>query len=157
MLYFIKLSIFGEPIMTKKYYQNSFKFKVLERIKHLPGNAVLREDIEDMGSSRQISRCLKDLVEIGELIKIGHGIYAKAYVSKTLNKPVIQGGFGQACKEALTKLGIKWEPGSAEQAYNAGLSTQVPVRTIVQLKSRYRGHLSYGNRKLIVEKNINAK
>ena len=143
--------------MTKKYYQNSLKFKVLARIKETRSNVVLREDIEDMGSPRQISRCFKDLVEMGELVKIGYGIYAKAYVSKTLNKPVIQNGFGQACKEALTKKGIKWEPGSAEQAYNAGASTQVPVRTIIQLKSRYRGHLSYGNRKLIVEKGINAK
>src|SRR5260221_10246742 len=140
------------------YYQNSLKFKALNRIKQqITGNIVLREDIEDMGSSRQISRCLKDLVEMGELVKIGYGIYAKSYVSENLNRPVIKGGFDQACKEALTKLDIKWEPGSAEQAYNAGLSTQVPVRTIVQLKSRYRGHLSYGNRKLIVEKGINAK
>lgn len=143
--------------MTKTYYKNSLKFKVLGRIKQMPENVVLREDIEDMGSSRQISRCFKDLVEMGELVKIGYGIYAKAYVSETLNRPVIQGGFGQACKEALTKKGVQWEPGSAEQAYNAGLSTQIPVRTIVQLKSRYRGHLSYGNRKLIVEKGINAK
>lgn len=144
--------------MTKKYYQNSFKFKALDRIKKMSANIVLRDDIEDMGGSpRQISRCLKDLVEMGELVKIGYGIYAKAYISENLNKPVIQGGFGQACKEALTKLGIKWEPGSAEQAYNAGLSTQVPVRTVVQLKSRFRGHLTYGNRKLIVEKGINAK
>ena len=144
--------------MTKNYYKNSLKFKVLGRIKQkIVSNIVVREDIEDMGSPRQISRCFKDLVEIGKLVKIGYGIYAKASVSKTLNKPVIQGGFGQACKEALTKKGVEWEPGSAEQAYNAGLSTQVPVRTIVQLKSRYRGHLSYGNRKLIVEKGINAK
>lgn len=143
--------------MTKKYYQNSFKFKALNRIKRMSGNIIVREDIEDMGSPRQISRCFKDLVEMGELVKIGYGIYAKAYISENLNKPIIQGGFGQACKEALTKLGVEWEPGSAEQAYNAGLSTQIPVRTIVQLKSRYRGHLSYGNRKLIVEKGINAK
>lgn len=143
--------------MTKKYYENSFKFKVLERIKQMPAQTVLRDDIEGMGSPRQISRCFRDLIEMGEIVKIGYGIYAKAYISETLNKPVIQGGFGQACKEALSKKGVKWEPGSAEQAYNAGLSTQVPVRTIVQLKSRYRGHLSYGNRKLIVEKGINAK
>jgi hypothetical protein len=143
--------------MTKKYYQKSLKFKVLDRIQQIPGSIVLRDDIEDMGSPRQISRCFKDLVEMGELVKIGYGIYSKAYISETLNKPVIQGGFGQACKEALTKLGIKWEPGSAEQAFNAGLSTQIPVRTIIQLKSRYRGHLSYGNRKLIVEKGINAR
>jgi len=144
--------------MSKTYYKNSLKFNVLNRInRQITGGVVLREDIEDMGSPRQISRCFKDLVEMGELVKIGYGIYAKAYISKTLNKPVIQSGFGQACTEALTKKGIKWEPGSAEQAYNAGLSTQVPVRTIVQLKSRYRGHLSYGNRKLIVEKGTNAK
>jgi hypothetical protein len=144
--------------MSNKYYQKSLKFKVIERIKQkITENVVLREDIEDMGSPRQISRCLKDLVEMGELVKIGYGIYAKAYMSQTLNKPIIQGGFGQICKEALTRKGIKWKSGSAEQAYNAGRSTQIPVRTIVQLKSRYRGQLSYGNRKLIMEKGINAK
>src|SRR3990167_6289007 len=143
--------------MTKSYYKNSLKFEVLERIQQMSGNVVLREDIEDMGSSRQISRCFKDLVDMGKLIKIGYGIYAKTYVSEYINRPVIKAGFDQVCKEALTKLGVAWEPGSAEQAYNAGLSTQVPVRTVVQLKSRYRGHLNYGNRKLIVEKGINAK
>lgn len=143
--------------MIKKYYQNSLKFKVLDRIQRQPGNAVLRKDIEDMGSSRQISRCLKSLVEIGELIKIGNGIYAKAYLSEYINKPVIRGGFDQACEEALTKLGVAWEPGSAKKAYNEGLSPQVPVRVIVRLKSRFRGHLHYGNRILIVEKGINAR
>lgn len=143
--------------MTRRYYKNSLKFNVLGRIKQMPGNVILREDIEDMGSLRQISRCFKDFVEMGELVKIGNGIYTKAYMSENLSKPVIQGGFDQACKEALTKLGILWEPGSAEQAYNAGLSTQVPVRIIVQLKSRFRRHLTYGNRKLIVEKGINAR
>lgn len=144
--------------MTKNYYKNSLKFKILDRIKQqIAGTIVLREDIEDMGSPRQISRCFKDLVEMGELVKIGYGIYAKAYISENLKRPVIQGGFEQACKEALTKKGVKWEPGSAEQAYNAGLSTQVPVRLIVQLKSRYRARISYGGRTLIVEKNINAK
>ncbi len=143
--------------MTKSYYKNSLKFKVLDRIQQMSGNVVLREDIEDMGSPRQISRCFKDLVEMGELIKIGYGIYAKSYLSEYINKPVIKGGFGQVCKEALTKLGVEWQPGSAEQAYNAGLSTQIPVRTIVQLKSRFRGHLNYGNRTLIIEKGINAR
>ena len=143
--------------MAKSYYKNSLKFKVLDRIQQMSGNVVLREDIEDMGSPRQISRCFRDLVEMGDLIKIGYGIYAKSYLSKYINKPVIANGFGQVCKEALTKLGVKWQPGSAEQAYNAGLSTQIPVRTIVQLKSRFRGHLNYGNRKLIVEKGINAR
>lgn len=143
--------------MIRNYYKSSLKFQVLDRIQQIAGNVVLREDIEDMGSSRQISRCVNDLVDMGELVKIGYGVYAKAYVSEYINRPVIKGGFDQVCKEALTKLGVAWMPGSAEQAYNAGRSTQVPVRTVVQLKSRYRGHLNYGNRKLIVEKGINAK
>lgn len=143
--------------MANKYYKNSLKFTVLNRIRQLSGNVILRKDIQDMGSPRQISRCFKDLVEMGELIKIGYGIYAKASKSKYLDKPIIQGGFGQICKEALAKLGVAWEVGSAEKSYNAGRSTQVPVRAVVRLKSRFRGHLKYGSNKLVVEKGINAR
>ena len=143
--------------MPKRYYKKSLKFKILDKTNQMSNSIVLRQDIQDMGSSRQISRCLKDLVEIGELIKIGYGIYAKSYISENIGKPIIKDGFDQACKEALTRLNVSWEPGSAEKAYNAGLSRQVPVRIIVCLKSRFRRHLSYGNRKLIVEKGINAR
>ena len=143
--------------MRKVFYKNSLKFKALERINQISGNVILREDIQDMGSPRQISRCFKDLAEMGRLVKIGYGVYAKAYMSEYINKPVIKGGFGPVCKEALTKLGVKWEPGTAEQEYNAGLTTQVPVRTVLRLKSRFRGRLAYGNRKLIAEKKINAR
>ncbi|HGT2644512.1 TPA: hypothetical protein ACM2VO_003357 [Legionella pneumophila] len=138
-------------------YQDSIEFKALKRLKKIRSTIVLREDFNDLGSYRQISRVFRQLIAENKLVKIGAGVYAKAYMSEILNKPVIQGGFDQACKEALTKKGIKWEPGSAEQDYNAGRSTQIPARTIVQLKSRYRGHLSYGNRKLMMEKGINAK
>jgi len=143
--------------MNRKYYKKSLKFKVLERIQRLRGNIVQRKDIQEMAGPRQLSRCFRDLVLMGKLIKIGYGIYAKAYTSQYTSKPIIQGGFSSICKEALTKLGIQWEPGTAEKEYNAGLSTQVPVRTIVQLKSRYRGRLSYGNRTLVVENGVNAR
>ena len=138
-------------------YSESIEYKALNRLKAIRGSVILRKDFNDLGSYRQISRALNELIAEKKLVKIGAGIYAKAYISENLNQPVIQCGFDQACKEALTKLGVKWKPGSAEQAYNAGLSTPVPVRTIVQLKSRFRGHLAYGNRKLITEKGINAK
>lgn len=143
--------------MARTYYKKSLKFKVLERITQIPGNIILRADIQDMGSPRQISRCFKDLTEMGELTKIGYGVYAKAYLSEYIDRPIIRGGFGGACIEALKKLGVQWELGSAAQAYNAGLSTQVPVRTIVILKSRFRRPLAYGGRSLIIEKRINAR
>ena len=138
-------------------YSESIQYKALIRLKSVRGNVILRKDFNDLGSYRQVSRVLNNLINEKKLVKIGAGIYAKAYLSENLHKPLIKGGFGQACKEALTKLGVKWEPSSAEQAYNTGLSTQIPVRTIIQLKTRFRGHLNYGNRKLIVEKGINAK
>ena len=143
--------------MAQKYYKNSLKFSVLARIRKNTGHVILRKNVEDMGSSRQISRCLNDLIAMGELIRIGKGVYVKAVKSSYLGQAIIPASFDQVCKEALTKLGVKWDPCSAEQAYNAGLSTQVPVRAMVQLKSRFRGKLAYNGRKLVVEKSINAK
>jgi hypothetical protein len=138
-------------------YQDSIAYKALKRLKRIRGTVVLRQDFEDLGSYRQISRVFKVLMDENKLVKIGAGVYAKAYLSEILNTPIIQGGFGQACKEALTRKGIEWELGTAAQEYNAGLTTQVPVRTTVRLKSRYRGTLSYGGRKLVMEKKINAR
>lgn len=140
-----------------RYYQKSFKFKVLEFIQQMSAHVILREDVKNMGSSRQVSRCLQELVKMRKLIKIGYGVYAKTDQSEYLNSPMIKGGFDLVCKEALTKLGINWEPGSLEKAYNTGQSTQVPVRTVIRLKSRFRRNFSYGNRKLIIEKKINAR
>lgn len=142
--------------MTVKY-KDSIEYKALQRIKKIRGNVVLRQDLTDLGSYRQVSRVFKKLIDDNKIVKIGAGVYAKAFFSKTLNKPLVQGTFGQVCKEALTRKGVQWEPGAAEQEYNAGLSTQVPARTVVRLKSRFRGTLSDGRRKLITEKQINAR
>ena len=142
--------------MTVKY-KDSIEYKALQRIKKIPGNVVLRQDLTELGSYRQVSRVFKKLLDANKIVKIGAGIYAKAYFSETLNKSLVQGTFDQVCKEALTRKGIQWEPGTAEQEYNTGLSTQVPARTVVRLKSRFRGTLSDGRRKLIIEKQTNAR
>ncbi len=142
--------------MTVKY-KDSIEYKALLRIKKIRSNVVLRQDLMDLGSYRQVSRVFKKMMDDNKLVKIGAGVYAKAYLSEMLNVPIIQGGFEQACKEALTKKGIEWELSTAAQEYNAGRTTQVPVRTSVRLKSRYRGTLSFGKRKLIAEKQINAR
>ncbi len=131
--------------------------KILERIKRMRKRVILRSDIESLAPPRQISRSLLKLVEIGELVKLGYGVYAKSTYSPYIKKPIIVGGFDEVCKEALDRLGKRWEPGSAEQAYNSGASTQVPARSAIRLKSRYRGKLAYGNRKLLIENNINAR
>lgn len=143
--------------MSKSYWQNSFKSSLLEKIQQLPGSIILRQDVNEMGSYRQVTRALKTLVERGELVKLGYGVYSKAFRSPYRNKPVIKDGFDVACKEALSRLGIKFELGKEAQEYNAGDSTQVPVRTVIRLKTRFRGHLSNGERTLQFEDKINAR
>lgn len=138
-------------------YSESIEYKVLTRLKTIRGNVVLRKKFNDLGSYRQVSRALKNLISENKLAKIGAGIYAKAYTSNYSDIPIIKNGTDLALREALKCLGVSFEPGSAEQEYNAGKTTQVPVRNVVKLKSRCRRRLAYRNSKLIFEKNINAR
>lgn len=141
----------------KVKYQESIEYKALNRLKEIRGSVVLRKDFNDLGSYRQISRAIKNLIAEKQLVKVGTGIYAKAYLSKYSDTPLIKNGTDTTLRAALKRLGIAYEPGSAEKAYNEGKTTQVPARNIVRLKSRCRRRIGYKNSELIFEKNINAK
>src|SRR3989338_1950261 len=138
-------------------YSESIEYKALNRLKSIRGGAVLRKDFNDLGSYRQVSRAIKKLIDGKKLVKIGTCIYAKAYLSKYSDTPLIKNGSDSTLREALKRLGIAFEPDSAEKDYNEGKTTQVPVRNIVRLKSRCRRRIGYKNSALIFEKNINAK
>ncbi len=138
-------------------YSDSIQFKVLAQLKRVRGDVILRKDLENLGSYRQVSRVLKNLIEQKQLIKIGLGIYAKSYPSQTYGIPIVQCGVENACRQALDRLGVKYLPGTAQMAYNSGKSTQVPVKDIIKLKSRCRRQLGYKSNQLYYENNINAK
>ncbi|MCK4608011.1 MAG: type IV toxin-antitoxin system AbiEi family antitoxin domain-containing protein [Gammaproteobacteria bacterium] len=142
--------------MTKRYKTN-FREKLQQFINSFAGNVILRSDLSNLGLPRQVSRALQALVEDGELIKLGYGVYAKAKKNKYIDIPILQGAFEAVCMEALDRLGIDWELGSTIKEYNEDKTTQVPIKFIVKLNDRYRGTLGDGRRKLIFEKNINAK
>ncbi len=142
--------------MRVKYIE-SLEYKILSRLKTIRGNVVLRKDFNDLGSYRQISRALNKLIEEKKLVKIGVGIYAKSYISKYTDIPLIQNGVDATFRQALTRLGIAYELSSAEKNYNAGKTTQVPTGNAVRLKSRCRRSLAYRNSKLIFENKVNAK
>ncbi|MDW8901102.1 DUF6088 family protein [Legionella pneumophila] len=141
----------------KVKYQDSIECKARNRLKAMRGSVVLRQDFNDLGSYRQISRVLKELVAEKKLVKISSGVYAKAYISKYTDIPLIKNGLDSTLREALKRLNVTFEPGSAELEYNAGKTTQIPAGNIIRLKSRCRRRIGYGNNTLIFEKNINAK
>ncbi len=142
--------------MTRRY-KDTFRSKLLAYIEQMPDRVILRNEVETLGSPRQISRGLKALTEDGVLVKMGVGIYAKAKWSALIERPVICGGFTDACIDALQKLGVRWEPSQAHKDYNEGRSQQVPARFEVKLKSRFRRKLAYGKRTLRIEGMIYAK
>jgi len=61
-------------------------------------------------------------------------------------------GFSSAARQALTKLGVAWEPGSSERAYNEGRSTQIPATPTVKVKGRFHRRLSDGRTELRIER-----
>ena len=61
-------------------------------------------------------------------------------------------GFISAARQALDKLGVKWEPAEAERAYNERRSTQVPVNPVVRVKGRFSRQLRYGKSELVLER-----
>lgn len=141
----------------KVKYLDSTEYQALNRLKTIRSNVVLRADFNDLGSYRQLSRIFKKFTFEKKLVKIGSGLYAKAYVSKYSNVPLIKNGTDAALREALKRLGIAYESGSAEKDYNEGKTTQIPVGNVVKLKDRCRRRIGYKNSKLIFEGKRNAK
>jgi len=70
---------------------------------------------------------------------------------------LIKNGIDSALRDALKRLNIKYERGSAEQEYNEGKTTQIPMHNIVKLEERCRRRIGYRNSQLRFEGNKNAK
>ncbi len=114
----------------------------------------LPHEFADLGSEDQVLRVLRGLVREGRLVRLGYGVYGRAVVSQLSGKPILYSpnGFLGAARQALTKLGVQWEPTEAERAYNEGHSTQVPVNPVVRVKGRFSRQLRYGNTELVLER-----
>ena len=145
------------------HYQNDYRAALRRKIEALSGQVFKRQDLSNDHSNREqlrLNRALNAFIEEGFIIKISHGLYAKAEVitlAKGKKKPVLRESFETIAMEALNKLGVQWELGSAIQEYNRGVTTQIPVAFTVQLKSRFRGTISAGNRKVLFEGGVNGR
>jgi hypothetical protein len=101
-----------------------------------------------------VLRVLRSLVREKRLVRLGYGVYGRAVVSRLSGEPLLYSpnGFLGAARQALTKLGVTWEPTEAERAYNEGRSTQVPVNPVVRVKGRFSRRLRDGNLELVLER-----
>jgi hypothetical protein len=116
----------------------SLKSKVCTKISRSKREVFLRSDFKSLAGYDQIGRALRQLTSEGFLLKIGYGLYAKARPNRITGKPMLsaEGGFSQVAEEALSRLGVKWQPSKTVLAYQAG-STQIPANAEVIVLDRF--------------------
>jgi hypothetical protein len=112
----------------------------------------LPREFRDLGGEDQVLRVLRILVREKRLVRLGYGVYGRAVVSRLSGDPILysQSGFSGAARQALTKLGVAWEPSEAERDYNEGRSTQIPLKPAVRVRGRFSRRLRDGEQELVL-------
>jgi len=135
--------------------RQTLRERIEKRIASKAGDDVfLPREFADLGGEDQVLRALRGLVRDKRLMRLGYGVYARAIVSRLSGDPILYSANGllSASRQALDKLGVKWEPTEAERAYNEDRSTQVPVNPVVRVKGRFSRRLSDGIAELVLER-----
>lgn len=137
--------------MTRR---KTLRERIEARIARKGDDVFLTREFADLGGEDQVLRALRGLVRDGRLVRLGYGVYGRAIQSRLSGEPMLysSSGFLGAARQALDKLGVKWEPTDAERAYNEGRSTQIPVNPAVRVKGRFSRQLRYRNAELVLER-----
>jgi hypothetical protein len=127
--------------------------RIESRIARKRGEDVfLPQEFRDLGGDDQVLRVLRTLVREKRLVRLGYGVYGRAVISRLSGDPILfsQNGFLGAARQALSKLGVNWEPSEAERDYNEGRSTQIPLNPVVRVKGRFSRRLRNGKQELVL-------
>jgi hypothetical protein len=134
--------------------RRTLRERIGDRIARRRDDVFLTREFRDLGGEDQVLRALRSLVRDGALMRLGYGVYGRAETSRLSGRPMLaaRGGFIDAARQALDKLGVEWEPTQFQQAYNEGRSTQVPVNPAVRVKGRFVRRLRYQDTELRLER-----
>src|SRR5882762_5706650 len=91
----------------------TLRAKIEHRIARKARDSVfLTREFRDLGGEDQVLRVLRALVRDARLVRLGYGVYARAVISRLSGEPLLShpSGLRGAAREALTKLGVQWEP-----------------------------------------------
>jgi len=134
--------------------QETLRKRVEGRIADRRDDVFLPREFRDLGGEDQVLRVLRGMTREGQLVRLGYGVYGRAEISRLSGQPMLaaRGGFIDAARQALDKLGVPWEPTEFERAYNEGRSTQVPLNPAVRVKNRFARRLRYLDAELRLER-----
>ncbi len=110
----------------------------------------LPEDFSDLGNGSEVEQGLANLPNL--LAPIGEGLFAKVRTNRITNQPMLDspGGFEQVAKEALDRLGIDWQPSTAEVQYQSG-GSHIQVNAVVKVRGNMRPKIAYKHHRLVIE------
>lgn len=126
--------------------------RIAYRIRRGKGAVFMRQDFSDIGGYDQVGRILKQLVKKGILITLGYGLYARSRKSKVSGRTIPEKPLSELAQEALQKLRIPVAASSAEQAYNKGISNQIPTGRVVGVKGRISRKIGFDGKYIFFEK-----
>jgi hypothetical protein len=112
----------------------------------------VRKDFDKFGGYDQVGRALRGVINKGLLIKAGYGVYVKAKTSTLTGKPIPVVPLIEVGLEALTKLGVKPELGTAAKDYRDGKTTQMPMSAVLNVgSSRISRRIGFGKKSIRYE------
>jgi hypothetical protein len=134
--------------------RRTLRERIGQRIARRRDDVFLTREFRDLGGEDQVLRALRGMVRDGQLVRLGYGVYGRAETSRLSGKPMLaaRGGFIDAARQALDKLGVAWELTEFQRAYNEGRSTQVPINPAVRVKGRFVRRLRYQDTELRLER-----
>lgn len=99
----------GKILLETRYPQleanMKLESKLLMSLSKRSGNVVLRRDISKLGSASHLSKAIKQLLADGRLVRLGAGLYAKAYPDhEGKGQPIAAPA--ELAREAFKRLGI---------------------------------------------------
>ena len=110
-------------------------------------------DFLAFGSEASVKRAPKALTNIGVLVRLGMGIYAKAKPSVISGKPIPVQPLEVLGPQALTKLGVRPGQSLQTEAYNSGRTAQVPIGVVVNIgKQRISRKIGFNGKFLQYER-----
>lgn len=103
-------------------------------------------DFLDLSSRDLIHKALRKLIARDILIRVGHGIYAKAKSSSLNQKVIPEKNLRSIAEVILRKIGVQVLSTQFEQDYMNGKSTQVPTGLVIGVDRRVNRKIGFNGR-----------
>ena len=120
--------------------------KVKTRINRSKRYVFARADFTEIAKYDQVGRVLKRLVDAGDLLRIGYGLYTKVRKNRITGElmPASPGGADGVILEAVEKLGIDYKFDEFSQQSINGDSLQIPASFKIITNNRFKRKIVVG-------------